>query len=87
MEEWKRWKEEITEDFICGLSRALGKDTVLVVVDRLSKYAHFLPLSHPFSAHEVAKIFIKEVVQLNGFFEAIVMDMDKLFLSQFWSEF
>uniref|UniRef100_A0A151U031 Glycerol-3-phosphate dehydrogenase [NAD(+)] n=1 Tax=Cajanus cajan TaxID=3821 RepID=A0A151U031_CAJCA len=77
---------DLSMDFIGGLPKALGKDTILVVVDRLSKYAHFLPLSHPYSTQEVAQVFIQEVVRLHGFPESIVTDRDKLFLSQFWSE-
>lgn len=73
-------------DFISGLPRAQGKDTILVVVDRLTKFVHFLALSHPFSVKDVAKIFIGEVVRLHGFPESIVTDRDRLFLSQFWAE-
>lgn len=40
--------------FISGLPRAKGKDTIIVVVDRLTKCAHFIPLGHPFTAEEVA---------------------------------
>ncbi|KAC9657515.1 hypothetical protein E3N88_45437 [Mikania micrantha] len=48
--------------FIAGLPPSYRVDTILVVVDRLSKYAHFLPLSHPFTAKTVANIFCKEIV-------------------------
>ena len=43
-------------DFIGGLPKAQGKDTILVVVDRLTKYAHFFALSHPYTAKEVVRV-------------------------------
>ena len=51
--------EEVTMDFIEGLPKAEGYSSFLVVVDRLSKYAHFLCLRHPYSAQTVAALFIK----------------------------
>ena len=71
-------------DFIGGLPKSKGKDTILMVVDRLTKYAHFIPLGHPFTATEVAAVFLHEIVRLHGFPSTIVSDRDPLFLSNFW---
>jgi len=65
-------------DFIEGLPRSHGKDTILVVVDRCTEYAHFIPLSHPFMAKSVAEVFVQEVVRLHGFPATIVSDRDNL---------
>ncbi|XP_044476613.1 uncharacterized protein LOC123204119 [Mangifera indica] len=81
----KVW-EDISMDFIGGLPRTKKGDTILVVVDRLTKYSHFLVLSHPYTAKEVAALFGKEIVRLHGYPRSIVSDRDRLFMSQFWGE-
>ena len=76
----------MTMDFIEGLRRVEGCSTILVVVDHLSKYAHFMSLKHPYSAQTVAAIFVKEIVRLHGIPYSIITDRDKIFLSHFWKE-
>jgi hypothetical protein len=55
-----------------------------MVVDRFLKYAHFLPLKHPFSAVVVAQVFLDNVFKLHCIPKTIVSNRDKVFTSQFW---
>ncbi|CAM8906125.1 unnamed protein product [Rhodiola kirilowii] len=73
-------------DFITGLPRSNSKKVILVVVDRLSKYAHFSALEQHFTAESVAKCFIRDVCKLHGIPTNIVSDRDLIFMSSFWRE-
>jgi hypothetical protein len=53
-------------DFVEALPRGHGKSVILTVVDRLSKYCHFIMLAHPYSTESVAQAFFAEVVRLHG---------------------
>ena len=73
-------------DFIEGLPKAGGMNVIMVVVDRLSKYAYFVTMKHPFSAKQVAMEFIDKIVQRHGIPKSIISDRDKIFVSNFWKE-
>jgi hypothetical protein len=55
-----------------------------VVVDKLTKYAHFLPICHPFTASKVADIFVDNIFRLHGLPLSLISDRDPVFTSQFW---
>lgn len=78
--------QEITMDFIEALPKSEGKDTILVVIDRLTKYANFVSLAHPFTAPQVARAFLDTVYRLHGLPRTILTDRDKVFTSQVWQE-
>ncbi|XP_035545952.1 uncharacterized protein LOC118348436 [Juglans regia] len=79
--------DDISLDFIEGLPISQGKDTIMVVVDRLSKSAHFLTLTHPFTAKTVADKFVEGIVKLHGMPQSVISDRDPIFISKFWQEF
>jgi hypothetical protein len=81
--EWK-W-EVVTMDFITGLPK-IGKqhDSIMVVVEKVTKYAHFIPLKTTHKAADVADIFMKEVARLHGIPKTIVFDRDPKFTSNLW---
>ncbi|KAL8115463.1 hypothetical protein AgCh_022090 [Apium graveolens] len=79
--------DDISMDFIDGLPASAGKSVIMVVVDRLTEYAHFVPLAHPYIAKSVAQHFLEGVVKLHGMPRSIISDRDPIFISHFWQEF
>ncbi|KAL0534025.1 hypothetical protein IC582_028302 [Cucumis melo] len=81
--EWK-W-ENVSMDFITGLPRTLRGFTVIwVVVDRLTKSAHFVPGKSTYTASKWAQLYMSEIVRLHGVPVSIVSDRDARFTSKFW---
>jgi len=66
----------VSLDFVEGLPRSKHGNCILVVIDSFTKYGHFLPLSHPFTAARVAQLFLNQVYKLHGLPEVIISDRD-----------
>ena len=83
------WKwEEINMDFVVGLPRTRGKyDSIWVIVDRLTKASHFLPVRTTYSTEDYAKWYLKEIVGLHGIPLAIITDRGAQFTAKFWKSF
>jgi hypothetical protein len=80
----KKW-EVITMDFITGLPGTNKKhDSIMVVVDKLTKAAHFVPMKTTHTTTNIAEIFMKEIPRLHGIPRKIVSDKDTKFTSNFW---
>lgn len=71
-------------DFIEGLLLPHRFMTIMMVVDQLSKYIHFIPLKHPYTAAMVAKAFVDHVIKLHDMPTSIISDRDKIFTNLFW---
>ncbi|KZV40786.1 DNA/RNA polymerase superfamily protein [Dorcoceras hygrometricum] len=81
--EWK-W-ESITMDFVTGLPRTVqGYNSIWVIIDRLTKSAHFLPVKMTYEVSRYAELYVKEIVRLHGVPISIVSDRDPKFTSAFW---
>ncbi|GJW84133.1 putative reverse transcriptase domain-containing protein [Tanacetum coccineum] len=84
-----KWKwDNITMDFVTKLPRTQsGNDTIWVIVDRLTKSAHFLPMRETNPMDKLARLYLKEVVARHGIPVSIICDRDPRFTSNFWRSF
>jgi hypothetical protein len=72
-------------DFIVGLSRTQsGYDSILVIMDQLTKVAHFIPAKTTYSGPQLAELYISRIVRLHGVPRKIVYDRGMQFISRFW---
>jgi len=72
-------------DFVTHLPQTFrGHDTIWVIVDRLTKSAHFLAMNLRMSMAKLAQLYVKEIVRLHGIPSSIVSDRDPRFTSRFW---
>ena len=78
---------DLSMDFIAGLPEVRGCDSVYVIVDRLSKYAHFIPCSSSITVEGVTQLFRTHVWKLHGFPRSIITDRDPKIVSSFWRAF
>jgi len=81
----KPWKS-ISMDFITDLPKSEGYDTILLVIDRLTKMSHFIPCYKDINARQFAKTFIKEIFRLHRLPKDIITDRGTIFTSDLWKE-
>ncbi|KAL6128947.1 hypothetical protein ACLB2K_072300 [Fragaria x ananassa] len=79
--------EDISMDFVEGLPKSNGFNAIMVIVDHLSKFTHFVVVTHPFSAADIADTFLRNIFRLHGMPKCIVSDRDPVFVSKLWIAF
>ena len=77
---------DISMDLITGLTKSNNCTAILVVVDRFSKMAHFIPINTDIDAIKLAEVFVNNIVRLHGIPKSIISDRDPRFVSAFWKE-
>lgn len=75
----------VSLDFIEGLPKSATFNYILVVVDKFSKYSHFVPLAHPFTAMDVAEAYMQFIHKLHGLPQSLISDRDRIFTSTLWT--
>jgi hypothetical protein len=83
------WKwEDISMDFIVGLPWApKGNDSIWVIVDRLTKVAHFVPVKVTFGTERLANLYVEHILRLHGAPKSIVSNRGPQFVAKFWRSF
>jgi hypothetical protein len=76
----------VTMDFVEGLPTSGNANSVIVVVDKFTRYAHFIPLHHPFTSVKVAVTYLNNVFKLHSMPQVMISDRDPIFASHFWKE-
>ena len=79
------WKSMAME-FITELPNSDGYDTILVVIDRVTKMSNFLPCNKKLGAREFATLFLKDIIRLHSIPRDIITDRGSLFTSDLWKE-
>jgi len=78
--------QDISMDFITGLPAPNSCYVILVVIDQLSKFAHFIPLPTDFTTLKVVEAFLKNMINVHGIPQYIISDRDKVFTSKFYEQ-
>ena len=76
--------ETVTMDFISGLPSSDQYDCIMVIIGKFTKYGHFIPVKHPYTAQKISELFLDNIYKLHGMPRYIVSDRDPVFTSNFW---
>jgi hypothetical protein len=74
-------------DFIVGLPRtSRGYNSIWVIVDRLTKSTHFIPVATTYRVRQYAELYISHIVRYNGITKTIISDRGSIFVAHFWEQ-